>query len=160
LALGAVVDGPNPQLVLNDRIVESVRPQPGYIEDAQKRQLAEIERRRLLYRGSSPPLDTSGHTVIVIDDGIATGATVKAALRGIRRNRPRRLVLAVPVAPQDTLDELASECDELVCLLAPAPFYAVGMHYRDFSQTSDEEVVQLLTAARLFPHGSQSAEAP
>ena len=88
----------------------------------------------------------------IVDDGIATGATMRAALRGVARSRPARLILAVPVAPADTVASLASECDELVCLATPEPFYAVGAHYRDFAQTSDEEVQRLmLDAARLEP---------
>jgi putative phosphoribosyl transferase len=148
LALGAVVDGANPQTVLNDEIVRLVAPRPGYIEAEEKRQLEEIERRRKLYRGGEPALDVSGHTAIVIDDGIATGATVKAALTGIARAKPRRLVLAVPVAPPDTIEDLRSYCDEIVCLHSPEAFYAVGAYYVDFSQTSDDEVIHLLDASR------------
>lgn len=148
LAIGAVVDGKNPQLVLNDEIIAHAAPPAGYIEAEQTRQLAEIERRRQLYRGAEPPPDLKGRTVIVIDDGIATGATMKAALRGVRRNEPRRLILAVPVAPLGTLDELAKECDELACLFAPEWFNAVGSHYVDFTQTSDEEVMSLLAQAK------------
>ncbi len=148
LAIGAVVDGKTPQLVLNHEIIAHAAPPAGYIEAEQKRQLAEIERRRQLYRGSEPPPDLKGRTVIVIDDGIATGATMKAALRGVRQNEPRQLILAVPVAPPDTLNELAKECDEIVCLSAPEWFNAVGSHYVDFTQTSDEEVMSLLAQAK------------
>jgi putative phosphoribosyl transferase len=148
LALGAVVDGANPQLVLNEEIVRLAAPKDGYIETEEKRQLAEIERQHHLYRGDKPPTDVSGRTAIVIDDGIATGATVKAALLGIARSKPRRLVLAVPVAPPDTIDDLSTACDEIVCLQSPDPFYAVGAHYVDFSPTSDDEVVRLLAQAR------------
>jgi putative phosphoribosyl transferase len=148
LAIGAVVDGKNPQLVLNQEIIALAAAPAGYIEAERARQLAEIERRRQLYRGAEPPPDLKGRTVIVIDDGIATGATMKAALRGVRRNEPRRLILAVPVAPPDTLDELAKECDEVVCLSAPQWFNSVGSHYVDFTQTSDEEVLNLLAQAK------------
>jgi putative phosphoribosyl transferase len=89
-----------------------------------------------------------GRVAIVADDGIATGGTVKAALRGLRRHHTTRLVLAVPVAPADSLRDLAGECDDIVCLATPEPFYAVGPHYRDFTQTEDDEVVRLLAEAR------------
>jgi len=156
LALGAVVDGSHPQLVLNDDVVQLTRPPPGYIEAAEKRELAEIERRRRLYLGDAPPVATKERVVIVVDDGIATGATMKAALRGVRRNGPGRLILAAPVAPQSSLDELAAECDDIVCLETPEPFYAVGLHYADFAQTTDDEVVQLLSRARQRRAGSSS----
>src|SRR6185437_10380708 len=142
LGLGAVVDGHDPQLVLNEDLVRAVAPPPGYIEAEKQRQLAEIERRRQHYLGDRSPVAVEGRTVIVVDDGIATGATVKAALHGLARNHPARLVLAVPVAPADTVEELSAECDELVCLTTPDPFYAVGPHYGDFRQTEVAEVVR------------------
>jgi len=148
LGLGAVVDGQDPQLVLNPDVVRAVGPPPGYIEAEKRRQLAEIERRRRQYVGDRAPTPVDGRTVIIVDDGIATGGTVKAALRGVSQHRPARLVLAVPVAPADSLDELASECDDIVCLATPEPFFAVGPHYRDFTQTEDEEVIRLLDEAR------------
>lgn len=148
LALGAVVDGPHPQIVLNDEIVQLVAPRPGYIEAEEKRQLEEIERRRKLYRGGEPAVNVSGRTAIVVDDGIATGATVKAGLMGVSRSKPERLVLAVPVAPPDSIEDLRGFCDEIVCLHTPEPFYAVGAYYADFSQTSDDEVIRLLAASR------------
>jgi putative phosphoribosyl transferase len=148
LGLGAVVDGENPQLVLNPDVVQAVHPPPGYIDAEKDRQLAEIERRRRQYVGDRPPPPVEGRTVIIVDDGIATGGTVKAALRGVSQHRPTRLVLAVPVAPAESLEELASECDHIVCLATPEPFFAVGPHYRDFTQTEDEEVIRLLGEAR------------
>lgn len=148
LGLGAVVDGGDPQLVLNPDVVRVVHPPPGYIEAEKQRQLAEIERRRRQYVGERPPTPVEARTVIVVDDGIATGGTVKAALRGLSQHRPARLVLAVPVAPAESLEELASECDDIVCLATPEPFFAVGPHYRDFRQTEDEEVIRLLGEAR------------
>ena len=126
LGLGAVVDGHDPQLVLNEDLVRVIAPPAGYIEAEEQRQLAEIERRRQEYVGNRTPVAVEGRTVIVVDDGIATGATVKAALRGLARNRPARLVLAVPVAPADSLDELSAECDEVVCLATPDPFMRWG----------------------------------
>ena len=148
LGLGAVVDGHDPQLVLNDEVVRAVRPPPGYIEAEMQRQLTEIERRRRHYVGDRPAVPVEGRVAIVVDDGIATGATVKAALRGLRRHDPTRAVLAVPVAPADSLRELEAECDDIICLATPERFHAVGPHYVDFSQTGDEEVVRLLAEAR------------
>src|ERR1041384_1879179 len=115
LGLGAVVDGHDPQLVLNEDLVRAAGPRAVYIEAEEQRQLVAIERRRQQYLGDRSPVAVEGRTVIVVDDGIATGATVKAALRGLARNHPARLVLAVPLAPAYSLDELSAECDELVC---------------------------------------------
>jgi putative phosphoribosyl transferase len=150
LALGAVVDGAHPQLVLNEEVMVLADPPTGYIEAAQRKALAEIERRRRLYLADAEPIEIAERAVVVIDDGIATGATMKAALRGVRRSEPSRLVLAVPVAPRASIDELGPECDELVVLETPEPFYAVGMHYADFDQTTDEEVITLLARARAW----------
>ncbi len=148
LALGAVVDGLHPQVVVNNEVMEKIHPPSGYFEAVQKRQLAEIERRRRLYLGAAQPIDVQGRLAIVVDDGIATGATIKAALRGLRRNEPSHLILAAPVAPRSVVGELEAECDEMVFLATPEPFYAVGVYYDDFSQTTDEEVIELLREAR------------
>jgi putative phosphoribosyl transferase len=160
LGLGAIVDGHEPQLVLNEDVVRTVAPPPGYIEAEAQRQLAEIERRRQHYVGDRPPIPVDGRLVIIVDDGIATGGTVKAALRGLARHHPARLVLAVPVAPADTLRELEAECDDIVCLATPEPFYAVGPHYRDFRQTEDAEVVRLLAEARQWSPAEPGAPQP
>jgi putative phosphoribosyl transferase len=151
LGLGAVVDGAHPHIVLNEDVVRAVGPGDDYIRQEAAREMTEIERRRALYRPNRPPLEAEDRTVIVVDDGIATGGTMKAVLKALRELRPRALVLAIPVAPADSLAELAPFADEVVALATPEPFYAVGAYYRDFTQTSDEEVVDLL--ARANPRG-------
>jgi putative phosphoribosyl transferase len=148
--IGAVVDGDDPQLVLNEEALAVVHPSAEYIAAVEERELAEIERRRKLYLGDRAPAPVKGRTVIVVDDGIATGGTVRAALKALRRAGAGHIVLAVPVAPADTIDRLAGDADEIVCLAAPRRFHAVGLHYDDFTQTSDEEVVRLLAEARGF----------
>jgi putative phosphoribosyl transferase len=147
--IGAVVDGPEPQLVLNDGVVSVVQPSEDYIREEMLRQLAEIERRRNRYSAGYRGERVTGRTVIVIDDGIATGGTVRAALKALRRAGARRIVLAVPVAPPDTVETIRAEgdADEVICLETPTDFRAVGLHYADFEQTSDEEVIGLLQAA-------------
>jgi putative phosphoribosyl transferase len=148
--IGAVVDGDDPQLVLNEEALAVVRPSAEYIAAEKQRELAEIERRRKLYLGDRAPVPLKGRTVIVVDDGIATGGTVRAALKALRKAGAGRIVLAVPVAPADTIAKLAGDADEIVCLEAQRRFHAVGLHYDDFRQTSDEEVVKLLAEARRF----------
>ncbi len=148
--LGAVVDGPDPQTVLNDEAMARLDPPAGYVEAEIGRQLAEIERRRGLYRGSRAPEPVSGRDVVLVDDGIATGGTARAALRALAKAGARHVTLAVPVAPPDVLESLRGEADEVVCLAAPADFRAVGLHYENFDQTTDEEVVRLLDEARAF----------
>jgi predicted phosphoribosyltransferase len=147
LGLGAVVDGARPHIVLNEDVVRVVQPGDDYIRAEAARQMAEIERRRKIYRQGRPPLDVRGRTVIVVDDGIATGGTMKAVLKALRELQPKKLVLAVPVAPADSVEELSSLADEVVVLGMPEPFYAIGAYYRDFSQTNDEEVIDLLARA-------------
>jgi putative phosphoribosyl transferase len=147
LALGAVVDGSRPEVVLNDDIVRHLGVPESWIEAAAERQLAEIERRRALYFAGRARVPLAGRTAIVVDDGIATGATMEAALHATRRANPKAVVLAVPVAPPDTLERLRREVDHVVCLAAPAFFPAVGAFYTDFAQVEDETVADLLARA-------------
>ena len=152
LAVGAVVDGDTPELVLNDDIVRAYGVGADYLERAKRRQLAEIERRRRLYLAGRPRTPVAGRTAIVVDDGIATGATVLAALRAVRRQDPARLVLAVPVASPEVLARLGPEADEVVCLIPAPDLMAVGQFYDDFRQVEDDEVVAMLAdAAREAP---------
>lgn len=142
--IGAVVDGADPQVVLSEDVIAQARIPQAYIEAETHRQLHEIERRRRAYLGDRKPIPVQGRTVIVVDDGIATGGTVRAALKALRRSGAGRTILAVPVAPPEALDQLRGEVDDIVCLNSPTPFFAVGLHYADFNQTSDAEVVALL----------------
>jgi putative phosphoribosyl transferase len=150
LAAAAVVDGDAPQLVVNRDVLAIAGMTEADLEDAERRELAEIDRRRRLYLGDRALVPVEGRDAVVVDDGIATGATTRAALKGVRRRRPRSLTLAIPVAPRDTLDQLAGEVDHLVCLAAPTPFYAIGSHYDDFAQVSDDEVIGMLREAEGF----------
>jgi len=147
LALGAVIDGAEPKWVINQELLNQIAPPPNWFEDEMKRQLSELERRRQRYCAGRPAPVITGRCVILIDDGIATGATVRAALRGLRQSKPSSIVLAVPVAPRDVVEMLRTEVDELVCLAMPEPFIGVGRHYQDFTQTPDEQVVDLLARA-------------
>jgi putative phosphoribosyl transferase len=144
LAMGAVVDGTAPIVVRNDEVIELSGVTAREFDEACARELAEIERRRQLYIGRRARAEIAGQVVIVIDDGIATGATMRAALQAIRKRKPKELVLAVPVAPPDTVRQLRQEVDNLLCLETPEIFGAIGYFYRDFRQVSDREVVEIL----------------
>ncbi len=144
LAMGAVVDGTTPIVVRNEEVIELSGTTAGEFNAECERQLAEIERRRQLYIGERARAEIAGRVVIVIDDGIATGATTRAALQAIRNRKPKELVLAVPVAPPDTIAELRRDVDTLICLETPELFGAIGYFYRDFGQVSDQEVVAIL----------------
>jgi len=147
LAAAAVVNGENPQIVINEAIAAKARLSHDEIERLAQTQLDEIKRRREIYLKGRASVPVEGRTVIVVDDGIATGATMRASLKAVRKRKPAKLVLAVPVAAPDTLEALRGEVDEIVCLLKPELLLGVGAHYADFSQTSDEEVIHLLDQA-------------
>ncbi|MCH8686044.1 CBS domain-containing protein [Pedomonas mirosovicensis] len=147
LALGAVVDGNPPQTLLNEDVVQLLKPSPEYIEARTREEIMEIERRRALYREGRPPLRVRDRTIILVDDGIATGATTRVVLRSLRQAGARKVVLAVPVAPRETLESLELEADDTVCLATPEPFHAVGLAYAHFDQTSDAEVIEALANA-------------
>ena len=146
LAMGAI--GEEGARVLNDELVEALGVGPDELEASVELERAELERRQLLYREGAEPLPVAGRTVLLVDDGIATGSTATAAARVLRARGAERIVLAVPVAPPGAEQRFSAEVDEFVCLHAPKRFFAVGACYERFGQTSDEEVVELLRRAR------------
>ncbi len=148
LAAGAVVDGDVHQVVFNSHVLSILGLTEDDFRDKVAAKLAEIDERRTRYLGDAVPVPVEGRTAVVVDDGIATGATVKAALRGLRLRNPKAIILAVPVAPRDSLTEIAPLVDEIVCLEVPEPFNAVGAHYQHFDQVDDMQVVSMMTAAR------------
>ena len=144
LAMGAVVDGAEPIIVRNEDIIELADVTEQEFDEACREELAEIERRRVRYLADRDRTEINGQVAIVIDDGIATGATTRAALMALRKRAPRELVLAVPVAPLDSVEWLHSEVDAIVCLETPIEFGAIGFYYNDFHQVSDDEVIATL----------------
>lgn len=153
LAMGAVVDGAEPIVVRNDDIVRCTHVSEMDFRMIRDAELAEIERRRMRYIGTRTRADPAGRVVIVVDDGVATGATVQAALRAVRQRRPAKLVLAVPVGPTSTIEELRRDADDVICLEEHEPFGAIGYFYTDFRPTTDREVVEALARC---PVGSRS----
>ncbi len=146
--IGAVVEGDPPQLYLNAELVEMAGASDAYLADEKARQLKTIESRRARYLGDRPAVDVAGRAVIVVDDGVATGGTARAALEAMHKQGARHVTLAVPVASREALEQLRDWADEIVCLSAPIDFSAVGSHYEDFDQTTDEEVIELLGQAK------------
>ena len=144
LAMGAVVDGESPVIVRNEDVIRMAGIDEADFEAVCESELAEIERRRQRYLGTRERADVTGRIAIVVDDGIATGATTRAALRAVRARNPKTVVLAVPVAPTESLQSLRSDADEIVCLEDYESFGAIGFYYRDFRQITDEEVIDTL----------------
>lgn len=149
LGMGAI--GEDGVRVLNDQVIRFSSVTDGQLAEVERLERAELARRARRYRGGRPPTDLRGRTVVVVDDGIATGSTARAACQIVRERGAHRVVLAVPVAPADWVERLGDVADELVCVDTPSPFYAIGEFYADFSQTEDEEVLRLLAEARDDP---------
>lgn len=142
LAMGAIVSGGG--YTVNRDVVDELQITSDQFGAEVQRESEELHRRERLYRAKRPPLQAAGKTLIVIDDGIATGSSMRAAILGLRRERPAKIIAAVPVAPADAVVALAQVADEMVCLLTPDPFRAVGLHYMNFGQVGDTEVRELL----------------
>jgi putative phosphoribosyl transferase len=145
LAMGAIASGG--ELVLNEELVKGLKLPNSVLEAVIVEEREELERRERIYRGDRPPPDVRGRTVILVDDGLATGSTMRAAVAALRRQGPARIVVAVPIGAPETCAEFEREADDVVCAVTPQPFYAVGLWYGDFSQTTDEEVHNLLERA-------------
>jgi putative phosphoribosyl transferase len=150
LAMGALASGGSK--VMNQELVESLRLSEATLQAVINEEEQELERRERAYRGNRPPPDVQDRRVILVDDGLATGATMRVAIAALRQQQPARIIVAIPVAPSSTVEKLRQEADEVFCLATPEPFFAIGRWYVDFSQTSDEEVHDLLDQAW---HGSE-----
>ena len=144
LALGAVTDGGSPETFIDEDLAKALDIPESFVQNETRRQLEEVERRRKSYCAGRPLIPITGRTAIVVDDGIATGATMRVALRAVRRRNP---VLAVPVAPPETLVQFRNEADEAICIETPSMLGAISFYYRDFHQMSDAEVTDLLARA-------------
>ena len=145
LAMGAIASGG--VRVLNEEVIQHLGISETWINAIAAQEQEELERREQLYRGDRPPLEICGHTAILVDDGLATGSSMRAAVRALRLMHPARIVVAVPVAARDTCDQFRAEVDEIICGKTPEPFLAVGRWYADFRPTTDGEVCKLLNHA-------------
>lgn len=148
-AIGAIASGGT--RVVNEDLLREFGIDDARLDVMTRREMAELERRERRYRVDRPPPDVAGKTVILIDDGLATGSTMRAAVAALRAQNPARIIVAVPTAARETCDDLRPEVDELICASTPEPFLAVGLWYSDFSQTTDDEVHELLAATRPSP---------
>lgn len=158
LAMGAIASGGIQ--VVNESLIARLGISRRALETVITRERRELQRRELAYRDGRAPLEVAGRTVILIDDGLATGSTMKAAIAGLRKLGPGRIVVAVPVAAQESCAEIGAQVDELVCLATPEPFYGVGLWYDQFPQIDDAEVHALLTAAALTSPPTSADHAP
>lgn len=146
LAIGAVAE--DGTIILDSSLIDYLEVDEEYIKKEKERQVKEIKRRLNVYRGRFSRLEIERRDVVIVDDGIATGATIRAAIASVRKRKPASLTLAVPVAPPSTIEKLREEVDRIVCVSTPEPFFAIGQFYTDFRQTTDEEVIQLLEKNR------------
>jgi len=144
LAAAAIIDGEDPQLVINEEVCALADVSRSEIDAMAKEELQEIDRRTKLYLKNRPRAAVAERSAIVVDDGIATGTTIRAVIKALRLKGPKSIVIAVPVAPLNAVEDLRKEADDIVCLETPEPFFAIGLYYRDFHQISDEEVIRLL----------------
>lgn len=155
LAMGAIATGGT--RILNDDVVTSLNLSDEAINRVAAKEQQELERREQAYRGGRPPLEMSDRTVLLVDDGLATGATMRAAAVALQKLQPKQVIAAVPVAASETCNEFRMQVDDIICAETPQPFYAVGLWYNNFSQTTDQEVRELLEQAR---HQQPAASAP
>jgi putative phosphoribosyl transferase len=160
LAAAAVVDGERADIVLNDEVISWSGLSQKALDVLASKELEEIERRRKVYLADRPPISVSGRTAIVVDDGIATGTTIRAALKALARRGAKHLVLAIPVAPADEILSLRGLVDDVVCLVTPDAFFGIGEFYRDFHQLTDTEVIRLLQEASKLQIVEQDHSAP
>jgi putative phosphoribosyl transferase len=158
LAAAAVVDGEQPEIVFNRDVMRAVRLTEADIEARARPQLQEIERRRALFMPGRRPVAARGRTAILVDDGVATGASMRAAIAAARRRAPQRIIVAVPVASPQAASELGELADDVVCLATPDDFFGVGAFYRDFHQLTDKEIVDLLAGYPAMPDPQEPAE--
>jgi putative phosphoribosyl transferase len=165
--MGAIASGG--AWVLNNHLIQTLQPSIRMIQQVAAREVEELTRRERIYRGDRPALEVRGRTVILVDDGLATGSTMRAAVAAVRRRRPARLIVAVPTAAPSTCVELEQEVDECVRVITPDPFHAVGVWYEDFSQTTDDDVRNLLerasvptmaTTGKRFSRGAEDGREP
>ncbi len=148
LAIGAIVDGKSPKIYLNESLISRINMPAGYLERIERVKLKEIREREKIYRREGEKIGAFGKTAIIVDDGIATGASVMVVIEAVKEEKPSKIIVAVPVIAADTLKELKNTVDKVVVLSAPEEFYAVGEFYEDFSQTTDHEVAELLQKSR------------